>query len=899
MSFSEENNYRNRGMDRYMDRDRERNDRGRDDRGRDDRGRDDRGRDDRGRDDRGRDDRSMEKESSISNKGKNKHDIPIINTTTLKINVKTNGDFTTKEYDLIPFHPNMSDVIDVGKNKNFILFPSFVKITMKDLKKSGIGIDYQRAFLDLDKYIRLIKYVTDPDKEDDPTLIIDKSNIKQYTVSLAQNTLSGFLEESNTDMVTVQHYEPLSSEEIISNNIGLIQSLFFPVKGKFFILGNEYIIGESNYIPPYVPSAEKNNSLKSVDSHKHDIPMFYTITIQLQLLDAVNNPGVGDFSRMSCKAKKESIAKQAQEVFGTNFGYVEEKKATIPSILHTSEVSKDRNFGKLQLEWEQRNKYQREPTTERERLEMERNMTPLQKKMAELERKQKELGDVPPLWEKETKELEMKKKKFEERIKELQEEYKNVTKDNSDTSPSFLKDLQNSIKDKMYVQVVTFGINITSDEEINKLKEELTTKSNPLEIKVIADFIKDEETKIDEKHIESFLTKFKSTNNEVDTLKEQEKNLKAEIKRLNASSDPTDKYNVASVQEKLLKIQADIRKKSAIVEVDKKKYGENGEEIIKGWKKILRDRELLLDNVNNEKKKENTRLKREIVDKELNEKFKKIKELNKDLLIAYFYEGHLENLTKREIEEYDREKRPDEDASNIISNLKSLEDDYLETASKVNESEKVQALLKLYSDYLNRLKKLKDGKEEEKKRVDNKLKDIARTLRDLKASGESTETSGESTKTSEGSQYKIQHDEEQKLIKKITDINNKLDDIKNKVDGIEKIITNLKKSKISNEDLKNKIEEYQNLKYSGNLSTGGRKHINKHKHKRKSKRLHMVNKKLKYRYKTRRIMKNNNKNKKYNKNKSNKTQSKKSRTTLRRLKNKIKKKKYTLRRSRI
>ena len=875
MSFSEENNYRNRGMDRYMERGRDR---------------DDRDSDDKGRDDKGRDDRSMGKETDISNKGKNKHDIPIINTTTLKINVKTNGDFTTKEYDLIPFHPNMSDVIDVGKNKNFILFPSFVKITMKDLKKSGIGIDYQRAFLDLDKYIRLIKYVTDPDKEDDPTLIVDKSNIKQYTVSLAQNTLSGFLEESNTDMVTVQHYEPLSSEEIISNNIGLIQSLFFPVKGKFFILGNEYIIGESNYIPPYVPSTDKNNSLKSVDSHKHDIPMFYTITIQLQLLDAVNNPGVGDFSRMSCKAKKESIAKQAQEVFGTNFGYVEEKKATIPSILHTSEVSKDRNFGKLQLEWEQRNKYQREPTTERERLEMERNMTPLQKKMAELERKQKELGDVPPLWEKETKELEMKKKKFEERIKELQEEYKNVTKDNSDTSPSFLKDLQNGIKDKMYEQVVAFGIDITSDEEINKLKEDLTKDLKPLEIKVIADFIKYEETKIDQKHVESFLTKFKSTNNEVDTLKEQEKNLKAEIKRLNSSSDPTDKYNVTSVQEKLLKIQADIRKKSAIVEVDKKKYGENGEEIIKGWKKILRDRELLLDNVNNEKKKENTRLKREIVDKELDEKFKKIKELNKDLLIAYFYEGQLENLTKREIEDYDREKRPDEDASNIISNLKSLEDDYLETASKVNESEKVQALLKLYSDYLNRLKKLKDGKEDEKKRVDNKLKDIARTLRDLKASEGSA-------KASEGSQYKIQQDEEKKLITKITNINNKLDDIKKKVDDIERIITNLKKSKISNEDLKNKIEEYQNLKYSNN--TGGRGRGRKHKHKRKTKRLHKVNKKLKYRYKTRRIMKNNNKNKKYNKNKSNKTQSKKSRTTLRRLKNKIKKKKYTLRRRRI
>ena len=56
-----------------------------------------------------------------SKKSKDKFDQIIIETTQLKIDIKTTGDLTTKEYDLIPFHPNMSEVKDVTKNKNYIL----------------------------------------------------------------------------------------------------------------------------------------------------------------------------------------------------------------------------------------------------------------------------------------------------------------------------------------------------------------------------------------------------------------------------------------------------------------------------------------------------------------------------------------------------------------------------------------------------------------------------------------------------------------------------------------------------------------------------------------------------------------------------------------------------------
>ena len=212
----------------------------------------------------------------------------------------------------------------------------------------------------------------------------------------------------------------------------------------------------------------------------------------------------------------------------------------------------------------------------------------------------------------------------------------------------------------------------------------------------------------------------------------------------------------------------------------------------------------------------------------------------------------------------------------------------METASKVNESEQVQAFLKLYSDYFNRLKKLKDGKEDEKKRIDSKLKDIARTLRDLKSSGTIT-----------SNQYKLQQEEEKILIEKITKINTDLKTIKEQYDTIEKSIRELKvgsnKNQFSDGKLENIISEYQKIKYTiepnqENSSGGCGGGVRKHNNKRNSKRLHPVNKKQKYRYKTRRRIKNKI---------MNKTKSKKYCTTLRRLKNRNRKKKYTIRRRRV
>ena len=828
------------------------------------------------------------RDSSMRDSKNVKHDIPIINTTTLKINIKTIGDFNTKDYDLIPFHPNMADVSSVSKNNNYILFPSFVKVTMNDLKKSGVGSNYQDAFMDLDKYIELIKYVTNPKKEFDPTLIIDKSNIKKYAISSAKGALSTLMQGTDdSDMITIQRDEQLTDDEIVTNNIGIIKNLFLPEKGRFFILGNEYIIGKSIYQPPFEVSTEMNKNITSLDVHSHKIPLFYTIKIELQILDAANNPEVGDFGRMSCKAKKENLAKEAYEVLGTNFGYVEQKSIQRPSILNTSEVSKDRYFGKIQLEWEERNKYMREPTTERERLEMEKKMTPLQKRMVELERKQKELGEVPPLWEKDTNELNKKYSDFEDKIKELRVEYNDIEKNNEKTS--FLNEMMKEVETKMYDEVVALGINVSSEDEIKNIKNELknSNNNNILDINVIKKKKEEEKKIIDEKHVEPYIKKMKENKNVLNEMEEKEKNIKDEIDKLHKSKDPTDKYKSTSFKDKWLKYQAEIKSKKSTIEEMKNLYGENGEKLVQKWEDIIKKRKDLLKIVESEKSKESNQIKKSIVDDELKEKLREIQKLNKELLVAYFFEGELDKLTKKEIDEYDRKDKPTDNVSTIKANIQNLEDEYINISAKISDTEKFQALIKLYYEKLERIKYLKDGKQREKEKVDSKLKEIARTLRDLKSSSISKENDGSSDNNSSDNnnpQIKLQEGEQTKESEKFKVINSeyqKYHDIKVRIENNIKSIKNaIKENKYSEFDTfysSYKDENYLNTSGSSSSEGGSRIH-NKPKH--KSKRNRLIKKKgLKNRYKTKRIL-NRVKNTKHK--------------TLRRLKKRYRKRKYTI-----
>jgi len=723
-----------------------------------------------------------------------------IDTTTLKINIKSTGDLITKDYDLLPFHPNMADLRDLSNN-SYILFPSFVKITMKDLKNAGVGEDYPKVFMNLDKYIKLIKYVTSPDRAEDFTLFIDKTQVKNYSIALAQNALTDLMADNATDIISIQKYEPLTEQEIITNNIEIIKNIFLPVKSHFFILGNDYVIGQSKFKPPYIPSTETNLKLSDISKK---IPLAYTVTFELQLLDAVNNPDAGNFSKMSCKAKKANIAKDSMDIFGTNFGYVPEKKAMIPSILNTSKTTQNRQFSKLQKEWEERNKYVKAPANERERIAMEKNWTPLQRKMAEFDKKQEAYNKIPPLWIKEKQELEAKYKDFTAEMVKLWQELKDVEKSNSDASglknDSFVKDLLDGVKLKMKEAAEKVRLKVTEpltaeqitknkteadglsdasitleemkqllkvytttkaelntktdtvqitkyEEEINKLADQLaklaeinaliktidalTLSDKPrVESTIVGtEFYKKEkaleENAINDKYTKTLVEGTGLAEKEIDlrVLREQEVDLTAKIERLMKSEDPSDRYNVESVKTDLAKLQADIRRKLADIEVIKQKY--DTKNIITGWKKTLGEMDSISKTVEREKTKDEKKIKNETMNKVLDEKLKEIRNIKKELLLAKFFEGDYDDLSKSEKESYEKKSQSDRplDSVNILQqNLDAVKEQYLEMANEFSPFNKVQALITLLNDDLTAIKKLKDSKKSERESKDRDIK---------------------------------------------------------------------------------------------------------------------------------------------------------------------------------
>lgn len=701
-----------------------------------------------------------------SKKSKDKPDIITIETTQLKINIKSTGDLTTKEFDLIPFHPNMADLRDLSNN-SYILFPSFVKITMKDLKKAGVGEDYPKVFMNLDKYIKLIKYVTDPNKEEDYTLIIDKSQVKNYTVSLAQNAFSDLVADNMSDAITIQKNEPLTKEEIIVNNIELIKSIFLPVKSHFFILGNDYVIGQSKYMPPYLASNEKNEKL--AHETMQTIPLVYTVRFELQLLDAANNPDAGDFSKMTCKAKKGNIAKDMKDIFGTNFGYVPEKKAAIPSILNTSKTTQNRQFSKLQKEWEERNKFVKPPTNERERLAIEKNWTPIQRKMAEFDKKQVEYNKIPPFWIKETEDLTEKYKKFTIDMVKLWREMAEIEKSDAEKkkadptsalTDSVLKDMLAAVTDKM--KDLGKQVLLNEREKMPDFKEDtpnivplLNTlvnlaKNNPLATNVettINDDIpffktakENEQRTIDYKFVKPLLaeTGFSEKEKDFIYLKKQEKELIDKINKLSASDASTeDRYNVESVKAELAKVHANMRKKESETQLITQKYTTSndnpekviiGDKITKKWKDLFKEMDEKRKSIEAEKTKEEKKIIQETVKEELKKKKKEIDDLRKELLIADYKEGREQNTSKSENESYDKKEKPLDSAETIKANLETAKQQYLDIYGRLGLYYRIQAEIALLSDDLTRIKELKGLVDKDKDKRTDKIKSIVLSL---------------------------------------------------------------------------------------------------------------------------------------------------------------------------
>jgi hypothetical protein len=665
-----------------------------------------------------------------------------LDTTLLKIDVKTEGDLTTKEYDLIPFHPNMADMKDLSNN-NYILFPSFIKITMNDLKKSGAvgtGQDYKKIFTNLEKFINLIKYVTRSNKsEEDYTLLVDQTQFKNYALSFVQD----FTSDITFDFRAIQKYEPLTENEIITNNIGVIKSLFFPVGAHFFILGHDYVINKSKYIPPYSASDSVNQALKD----KKQIPLTYEINIELQLVDATNNPNIGEFSRLSCKAKKNSIKNDFHELFDTKLGIYQTPKAVLPSLTVPTTTSK-RGFGKLQVEWEERNKYIKQALTEKERLEQESKKTALQKKMDKFEKKQEYYKKIPSGWITETKELNDKYKTFDESIisyvnkyneltqkdfstKEVEENVINAVKQLAASIPiddNFIYSTEPSLKTKQkeYVEKIIKEID---DENINNLLKDPNFTTRVTRVKTLARDLKtQEEGLLGIKYVEPFLKDMIQRQKDVTALTEERKIIK---ERIAEDKIKNNNYNVQANQQELVKVENRLIKATADYELLKTKLGEYGEKLITTWNSTITEMENFKKAVKQEKTSSENRILNDSVNAELKKKMEEITKLKKTLYLAYFKEGLTKEVTKSEKDRFEKEPAPIETVSELETNLKMLEEDYLEIAAKISVLNKIQGIVTLLTADMNRVKELKKAKDDEKNTIDKKLKDISTEIANL------------------------------------------------------------------------------------------------------------------------------------------------------------------------
>jgi len=608
-----------------------------------------------------------------------KFDEPVkLDTTVLKINVKTNGDVTTKDYDLIPFHPNMSDIKDLSNN-NYIFFPTFSKITMMDLKRAKVGTNYSKVFTSLERYLKLIKYIASDQRETDNTLLVDQSKAKQYALSILEDITGDVV----NDFVSVQKEENsdegLTEEEIITNNIGLIKQIFFPTKGRFYIFGREYIIGKSKYLPKYETSGEVNKFLEE----KRKIPLTYTIEIELELLDATNNPNAGDFSRLSCKAKKQNIKKDLDELFGTKFKTDETtKKAVISSLLQLPPEIRERGYGKLQKEWEERNKYIPQPKSEAERIEQEKKWTPLQKNMAAYDKIQKENSAIPKGWIKERSDLDEKYKNFEKEIKGYIEKIKKI--ETITGSSSFNDTMIQTEKDKIQnattILVAPLKEALSDEKNKNKVENEknrtaideaiqnlLKNRNSTLFITTIR---KMEEDLIDTKYVQPFVEELENVEKDITVLEQEQ--IELDEKKGNAI------YKKAELE----KIQTKLFNKKVKKEQLIKKYGPKGSLLIAKWKSGLDKINGIKSLIKSEKTLEETKIASQTVNTELEQKLKEITEAKKILLLASFVAGEDKELTKSEKEDFGKKPPPAETYDYLLTKIKNLEDSYLEIASK-------------------------------------------------------------------------------------------------------------------------------------------------------------------------------------------------------------------------
>jgi hypothetical protein len=797
-----------------------------------------------------------------------------IETTILKIDIKTTGDLITKDYDLIPFHPNMAELRDLSNN-NYIFFPAFVKITQKDLQKVGAEND-PKVFLNLDKYVELIKYVAgkDPNREKE----------EDYTL----------LTHTDERTATIQKVEPLTSDEIITNNIELIKGLFFPPKSHFFILDNDYIIGASNYLPPYVGSSEKNAQIAKETGKV--MPLVYTIKIELQLLDAANNPNAGDFSKMACDTKKNNIAKDAKDLFGVTISVAPEMKVAIPSILRTGKATQNRYFGKLQKDWEERNKYQKPPANEAERLAQEKKMTPLQKNMRDLERTQEAYNKIPPLWLKERAALDEKYKAMKTKLLDLWQERGDPTtketiapliepfiapdpektmeeiRTQADTLPANAGDLKElgealreytTLKEELAEKkkaTLEASIEQNYENELNALAEKmvnliklnvvidrlLASNTPDIEInKITNDAQRAEKDVIDDTYTASLAegTGLADKKAELAALNQSEMALYAKKK----TAQPYDQALVAS---DLAKVQGEIRKKGADIKLIEEKFSKT--KLISSWEAALKKHRSLTSKIDTEKTRDEKLAANKSVKADLEEKLKKIKEAKKELLLAQFKNGEIEefDVTTAEKTEFEKKDRPLDSNETLEENLKDLIEEYFELEKrKGGLFDQIDGEVKLLTDDMVRFTNLKDVNTTTKEKLDKKIRDITAEITSLERRTQAA-APGQTTETNV--RINALKNESKELTPELNKINEKVKEYNEKSKMYKEYTNALKKMKDTS-DLNTKYKDLynttayraviKNLDPPAVSQSGGKKTRKKRQHNRRKTKRKMLKKK--------------------------------------------------------
>jgi hypothetical protein len=301
----------------------------------------------------------------------------------------------------------------------------------------------------------------------------------------------------------------------------------------------------------------------------------------------------------------------------------------------------------------------------------------------------------------------------------------------------------------------------------------------------------------------------------------------------------TDPYNATAVKADLAKVQATLRKKKADIGVLERKYKKS--ELIEKWEATLKKMDAIKNTIDSEKTKDEKTIANKTVKDEMKKLFdKEIKRLKEEYLIAQFKEGDESKLTKSEKEKFEKKDRPIESAKQIKDNLDSLKTQYLDIAGKLGFFEKIQGEITLLNDDFAHIKELKTSKESEKKKIDDKLREISTELGRIGSSNpERAKTLKEESATLQAESTKKEFET---TIKKL-----KLEE-----ENYKDYIKALKQISNNNDAQKKYKELYDNEKYGKIIKTlqvqaGGGKGSRKRKIKRrrKTKRLlkHVQNKK--------------------------------------------------------